>query len=313
MKTADKTIKPKAIKEKFKDDFDIVVDKALIKNALFDAKKFPQCDNRGFGRLSGFLKALAENNEGTTTSVSTSDGVFQRAFLCPGMCSRAFGQTTKIAGLDACHIKARYGVVLVLTILDGNGGIFPVAVGIAEGENTETWFWFLCLVKTALHIDDEGDGLVFLSDREKGIDTALKWVFPRAAHGYCVFHMIKNVTSQFHVSMEGLFYKAARVGTAKEFEEVIAEMKLIDQDAGTYIEKMPWMRWARAFFPLRRLGHVTSNIAESMNHWLDEARRKDPVGLFSTFIRQLNNLFEKRRNYSLLSPKERFQKGSSTC
>ena len=32
-----------------------------------------------------------------------------------------------------------------------------------------------------------------------------------------------------------------------------------------------------------------------MNAWLDEARRLDPVGAFSLYIRKLNNLFDKRR------------------
>ena len=161
MKRADKTIKPAAMQEKLKADFNVDVDKALIKNALFDARKFPSFDNRAFGLVSSFLDALARNNEGTTTSVLIRDGVFVRAFLCPGVCSRAFEHTPKIVGLDACHIKASYGgVMLVMTALDGNGSIFPIALGIAESEKTETWFWFLCLAKTALHIELDGQGIV---------------------------------------------------------------------------------------------------------------------------------------------------------
>ena len=69
----------------------------------------------------------------------TKEGVFQRAFLYPAMCVNAFEHMTKIIGLDACHIKAWYGgVILVMTALDGNGQIFPVALGIAESENTAT-------------------------------------------------------------------------------------------------------------------------------------------------------------------------------
>ena len=60
-----------------------------------------------------------------------------------------------------------------MTALDGNGQIFPIALGVAESENTSTWTWFITLVKSALHIQDDGQGLVFLSDREKGIEAAL--------------------------------------------------------------------------------------------------------------------------------------------
>ena len=76
---------------------------------------------------------------------------------------------------------------MVMTVLDGNGQIFPVAVGIAESENTATRSWFLWLVQSALHIYNGGEGLVCLSNREKGIKNALAEVFPRAAHGFCVF------------------------------------------------------------------------------------------------------------------------------
>ena len=59
------------------------------------------------------------------------------------MCVHAFQKATHVISLDACHIKARYGgVVLVLTVLDGNGNIFPASIAIAESENEETWSWF---------------------------------------------------------------------------------------------------------------------------------------------------------------------------
>ena len=106
-----------------------------------------------------------------------------------------------------------------MTVLDGNGSIFPAAVGVAETEKTETWSWFLHCVQEALQIVDGGNGVVFLSDREKGIDTTLEEVFPQACHGFCLFHIQKNVKKQFHTSLHGLLFKAAKAATAKEFVE----------------------------------------------------------------------------------------------
>ena len=78
------------------------------------------------------------------------------------MCVRAFYHTPKIVGLNACHIKARYGgVLLVMTVLDGNGSIFPAALGVAESEKTATWTWFLRLVNDAFNIPDGGNEVVF--------------------------------------------------------------------------------------------------------------------------------------------------------
>ena len=303
MKGANKAIKPAAMQEKLKADYKVDVDKALIKNALFDVKRSPSFDNRAFGLVCSFLDVLTRNNEGSTTSVLSLDGIFQRAFLCPGVCSRAFEHTPKIVGLDACHIKAWYGgVMLVMTALDGNGSIFPVALGIAESEKTETWFWFLCLVKGALHIEGDGEGIVFLSDREKGIETSVQAVFPRAAHGFCVWHMQKNVKVHHHTNLKGLLFKAAHAGTGEVFNDTMAQMRAVHPAAAAYVKEIEAVKWSRAFFPMRRFGHVTSNIAESANKWLEEARYQDPVGLFSTYIRQINVKFEKRRTKYTSSP-----------
>ena len=42
-------------------------------------------------------------------------------------------------------------------------------------------------------------------------------------------------------------------------------MKEYNQDAGQYVAAIDPRKWCRAFFPSRSFGHVTSNMAESMN------------------------------------------------
>ena len=141
-----------------------------------------------------------------------------------------------------------------------------------------------------------------LSDREKGIENSQREVFSRAAHGFCVFHIQKNVAKSYHTDPDGLLFKAAKAATEKEFDEKLALINALDEDGGAYIRGIDKRKWARAFFPVRRLGHVTSNIAESANKWLEEARFQDPVGLFSTFIMRPNVVFEKRRDKYARTP-----------
>ena len=57
--------------------------------------------------VSSFLTTLASTNEGTTTSLLTRDGVFEGAFVCPGICVDAFRHSTKVIGLDGCHVKTK--------------------------------------------------------------------------------------------------------------------------------------------------------------------------------------------------------------
>ena len=182
----------------------------MLTRAIRNAKALAAFEKVPFGTLRPFLEALVQCNRGMVKCVTAQDGVFKRAFLAPGMCVASFTHSTRVVGLDACHIKAYYGgVLLVMTILDGNGQVFPRAVAIAESENPETWTWFLSNVKTAFPVDN-GHGLVVLSDREKGIDAAVTRLFPQASHSYCVYHIRKNVKVNFHTSLGGLLFTAAR-------------------------------------------------------------------------------------------------------
>ena len=242
-----------------------------------------------FGRLRAYLESLTALNPGTTTRLLETDSVFERAFMALGMCVDSFQHTPGVVGLDACHIKASYGgVLLVMTVLDGNGQVYPAAIGIAESENTQTWFSFLSLVSVAFHIGDGGRGLVFLSDREKGIDAAVSSLFPNAAHSFCVYHIQKNVKVNFHTTLDGLLFEAAHAMNEDSFKEALRKMKALHKAAYKYVKKIKAVRWARSAFPARRFGHVTSNISESMNWWLEDAPRLDPVSLFSTYLKKLN-------------------------
>ena len=108
---------------------------------------------------------------------------------------------------------------------------------------------------------------------------------------------------KFKTSLEGLLFKAAKSLSQRDFRNVMARIRALHRDAGAYIDRIKPERWARAFFPVRRFGHVTSNIAESANAWLDHVRYLDPVGVFSLYILKLNCLFEKRRvKYASLPP-----------
>ena len=44
----------------------------------------------------------------------------------------------------------------MLAVLDGNGKIFPAAIGIIEEENKETWTWFHSAVRSGLGIEGGG-------------------------------------------------------------------------------------------------------------------------------------------------------------
>ena len=69
-------------------------------------------------------------------------------------------------GVDGCHLKGPYGGVLLAAVsLDGNCGLFPIAVAIVELENGDSWGWFLHLLSSV--IGDFSRPLAVMSDGQK--------------------------------------------------------------------------------------------------------------------------------------------------
>ena len=53
--------------------------------------------------------------------------------------------------LDACHLKGKFnGALAVVTSVDGNNSIFPIAYCVLELENTQSWTWFMESLKKAI-------------------------------------------------------------------------------------------------------------------------------------------------------------------
>ena len=103
------------------------------------------------------------------------------------MCASAFVHSLKVLGVDGCHLKTQHGgVALVATAIDGNGNLFPVAVGTVEQERVASLTLFIQRLRTALHLGN-GNGVVVLSDMEKGIDNAITSLLHSGSHGFPTF------------------------------------------------------------------------------------------------------------------------------
>ena len=207
----DKIVGPNSLQNTMRVDYGVNIKKWTSQRALRKARSSLSNDEDGFGKLAQLFDALRESDGNTTTDIVTKDGLFFRAFLCPGSCANAFAFTLRIVGMDACHLKTKHGgVLLVMTAIDGNSNIFPVCLGIAEGENKDSWSWFLRNVRASLGIGG-GAGVVIMSDMEKGLDGAVSEVLPHAHHGYCLFHMEKNFVKKFHSNMDSFFVSGLKM------------------------------------------------------------------------------------------------------
>ncbi|KAH1084551.1 hypothetical protein J1N35_024312 [Gossypium stocksii] len=69
------------------------------------------------------------------------------------------------------YLKSKYlGTSLSATAFDADGGLFPLAFGVVDTENDDSWIWFLSELHKALEMNSEKmPQLTFLSDGQKGM------------------------------------------------------------------------------------------------------------------------------------------------
>ncbi|KAI3887238.1 hypothetical protein MKX03_023448 [Papaver bracteatum] len=96
-----------------------------------------------------------------------------------------FLKNRPILGLDGCHLTGKYGgVLLAITSLDGNNGLFPIAIYICQSECKESWIDFLSIMAEELR--QHPMALTFISDRQKGLIEGVSRNFSDVNHDHII-------------------------------------------------------------------------------------------------------------------------------
>jgi len=112
-----------------------------------------------------------------------------------------------------------------------------------------------------------------MSNREKGLDSAVEKVFLKAKHTYCCQHIANNIAVSFGNKCRPFFWRCARAKNETAFNEALKELYEVSATARRYVEELDHSTWARYAFPFPRYGHDTNNINESTNNaWLEIRR-----------------------------------------
>ncbi|CAN1130547.1 hypothetical protein LINPERHAP2_LOCUS5884 [Linum perenne] len=73
----------------------------------------------------------------------------------------------KLFALDGCFLKGEVkGMILTAVGKDGNNQMFPIAWAVVEGENRDSWGWFITILQEELNLGD-GSGWSIISDQQK--------------------------------------------------------------------------------------------------------------------------------------------------
>ncbi|KAM6565206.1 hypothetical protein CsatB_025204 [Cannabis sativa] len=255
--------------------------------------------------LPQYCEQIRRTNPGSIALVygNPADNCFQRLFISFQASIYGFLNACRpLIGLDRTHLKSKYlGTVLFATGFDGDGATFPLAFGVVDEENDDNWMWFLSELHILLEINVENmPRLTILSDRQKGIVEGVEANFPAAFHGFCLNFLSDSFQKEFNDSMLiNLLWQAAYALTVMEFEAKIIEIEEISQEAAYWIRRVPPYLWATAYFKGTRLGHMTSNSAESLNSWILEASGLPIIQMMECVRRQLMTWFNERRELSM--------------
>ncbi|KAF3780927.1 hypothetical protein EJ110_NYTH38062 [Nymphaea thermarum] len=258
----------------------------------------------GYSLLPAYCEEIKKTNPGSVAQIFTtgSEHRFHRLFISFYPSIQGFIKgCPPLIGIGDIHLKSKYlGTLLSATSFDGDGALFPLAFGIVDVENDESWMWFLSEIHKLLEMNtSKMPQLTVLSDGRKGIADAVKRKFPTAAHAFCMRHLSENFAKEFkNPRLVNILWKAAYAVTASGFREKMAEIEELSADAGKWIQQVPPSRWTLTYFEGPRFGHLASNVDE-FNKWILDARELPIIQVMERIHGKLVSEFHQRRERSM--------------
>ncbi|XP_056688620.1 uncharacterized protein [Spinacia oleracea] len=182
------------------------------------------------------------------------------------------GGCRPLIGVDGCHLKGNYGGILLSAIaLDNNNEIFPLAFAIVSVEDKETWSFFFWRLYNILKDSNRSDWTI-ISDRQKGVDLALKDVWPAAKRRYCCRHLSRNYKREFPgPAMYIMFWRVCNATSAYSFRKAMERLQKVGgKPVMTWFAKLGKQeKWSKhKFDPNVCCDSNTSNFVESFNSTL---------------------------------------------
>nr|XP_020200936.2 uncharacterized protein LOC109786792 isoform X1 [Aegilops tauschii subsp. strangulata] len=195
--------------------------------------------------------------------------------------------------IDSTHLNGKWnGQLAVVTALDGHNWMFPVAYGFIESENGDNWAWFMNQVKKAI-----GDPpvLAVCTDACKGLENAVKKVFPQAEQRECFRHMWHNFQKYFHGDVFGRLWPSARAYRPEEYQHHMAKVDASEK-VYPYLRDYHNLLWMRCMFnPAIKCDYINNNHAECFNAWVRDIKDLPIVQLADKIREMIMELFGKRR------------------
>jgi transposase-like protein len=181
--------------------------------------------------------------------------------------------------------------------VDPDNQLVPLAFALVEGENDDSWCWFMKLVRQ--NVIRSSCNICMISDRHHGLLKAVRETIdghPPLEHQWCMRHFATNKwRCQKKKEIVQKLKSLCGCQTKEKFEETLVELhKVLNDRAKRWLEDhMPQRnKWALAFDARGlRYGVMTTNSLESLNKMFKGIRAVPVSGIVEYSFRKCNEYF----------------------
>ncbi|XP_019266145.1 PREDICTED: uncharacterized protein LOC109243640 [Nicotiana attenuata] len=213
--------------------------------------------------LSSYLYMMRSKNPGIYSNIKIDDNNrFFYMFYTYGSSIFGWNHCRPVIDVDATFLKSKFRGVLIISVSkDANNQILPLAFGIAESENNNSYEWYFSQLRNAIGCREN---LIFLSDMHQAIAYGIAKVYPESHHGVCIYHLEQNLKRR-KVKSEviKLFQSAARVYRRKEFDLYMSDIAKVDKKTYDYLMEEP---------PERR--NEAEGTFYDVSYWVEDELKK---------------------------------------
>ncbi|KAJ6799501.1 uncharacterized protein M6B38_207075 [Iris pallida] len=259
-----------------------------------------------YGSLEEYGFRILETNPGSRFFLKTvENNSFQRVYIYFKACIDGFLRgCLPVISTDATFLSSKYqGILFIACAHDPNYQLYPIAYAVAEGENNDSWAWFLNAVRISFESSSIDWNLIsFISDKQKGLINAMRAIFPESPHFFCIQHFKQNMKQVAREkTFQNLLDSLARSYNPTDAEHLfdiikVENMRLYDWLIGVNDENRRFEHWITAYAPCPRLDINTSNLAECFNNWIKKLRDKPITTLLDGIRAKIITLHDKNRN-----------------
>ena len=226
-----------------------------------------------FRMLYSFKAEVEKRSPGSVVEIDTEvteDGkvFFSKFFMCLKPCIDGFKAGCRpYLSIDSSFLTGKWnGQLAACNALDGHNWMFPIAIGMFQSETEASWTWFMMQLKRCI---GPVSPLAIHTDACKGLENAVKNVFPHAEQRECFGHMWMNLIKKFRGDEFGRMWPAARSYTKQTHSchlgRILASCS--DNDFASWLNTHHSLLWYRSGFNTAiKCDHINNNLAESFNN-----------------------------------------------